>query len=116
MIGIVQKLQKILQHLIDNRQVGTTTLIRKVAKENDIYVLVRQTEERIDFDKSVRKNVITPETLYKIKEGKEKPILIDNGILHELLVDTLLKIGEQEEIINKKNRALKEIKEFVKSV
>lgn len=114
MIGIKKKLQNILQHLIDNRQVGTTTLIRKIAKENDVYVLVRKMEEREDFDKSVMKNIFTPETLHKIKDGADKkPFLVDNGVLHELLVDAILKMGEQEEIINKKDRTLKRIKEFI---
>jgi hypothetical protein len=119
MIGIKKKLQNILSHLINNRQVGTTTLIHKIAKENDVYVLVDKLEERDDFDKSVRKNIVTPETLHKL-EGKPgepgkpgKPFLVDNGVLHRLLVDAILEMGKKDEIIAHREHVITSIQDVI---
>jgi hypothetical protein len=113
MIGITKKLQNILTHLIENRQVGTTTLIKKIAAENDVYVLVHRLEMRNDFDPAVRKNIVTPETLHKLKGKPGKPILVDNGLLHGLLVDALLEIGTKEEIIAHRNHVLSTIQDVI---
>jgi len=104
-------LQRVLGFLLSQRQSGTTTFIQKIAKENDVYVIVRQAEEKTYFDKSCRKNVyslgeLAPE---KIDGWDKKPILIDNGAFHYLVQEALLKIGSQEEIITHQKHVLSTI-------
>lgn len=91
---------------------GTTTLLAKIAKENDVWVIVNNYEEGIQFgDKAV--------TLDKLKDRAygfdNKPILIDNHVLLFLLEESIHKFTEQEEAIKTRTEVLRTLKKAIRS-
>jgi len=91
---------------------GTTSLLAKIAKENDVWVIVNNFEEGIQFgDKAV--------TLDMLKDHAygfdNKPILIDNHVLLILLEESIHKIDDQEEAIRSRTEVLRTLKRAIKS-
>lgn len=112
-MGIVKRMQNLLEFFIGSRGSGSTTLLNKIAKENDVYVLVHKSEMKDYFDKEVSDKIYSPETLYKLRSAPKKPILIDNALFHEILTDALLDIGSKGEIIEHQKNTLSTIQEII---
>lgn len=112
-MGIVRKMQNLLRFFMGKRQSGSTTLLNKIAKENDVYVLVHNMEMSDYFDKKVRGKIYTPDTVHKLKDAEKKPILIDNALFHQILTDALLEIGSKEEIIEHQKNTLSIISQII---
>ena len=110
---ILKILQQFLNVLMRNRQCGHTTLIEKLAKENDVYVLVHNQRMRDVFDKEIHHKLFTLRQLDKLSTLEPKPILIDNAALHVLLTDSILKIGTQEEIIAHQKHVLSTLRDVL---
>lgn len=92
------------------RRSGTTTLIKNIAAENDVWVLVPNEEMRKEFgDKG-----ITLQELDRMESVKPKPILLDNYTmlkLSELSINEFLKL---ELSIKKRNRLIRTIRDEIK--
>ena len=90
----------------DLRRSGTTTLIKKVASENDVWVLVPNQESKKEFGEGA----ITFYELDKMKGCEPKPILLDNYTLLKL---SELSLNEYERLdfsIKERNRLVRNIK------
>lgn len=112
-MGIVRRMQNLLRFLMEKRQSGSTFLLNKIAKENDVYVLVHKLDMVEIFDEEVKNKIYSPETVHKLEGAPKKPILIDNALFHEVLRDALLDIGSKEEIINHQEDTLRMISRII---
>ena len=83
------------------RKTGTTTLLKKIAEENDVWVLVANSEQAKEFgDKAM--------TISDLKLGVErKPILFDpysveylSGVAQDEIMDLLEKIRRRDDLIS----------------
>lgn len=90
--------------LLSQRQSGTTTLLKKIAAENDVWVLVPNATMKNEFGEST----ITFDDLSHAQGRKVKPIFMDNFTMMQLceffeneLIDKDLKITKQYSLINK---------------
>ena len=110
---IVKTLQSFLSFLIRNRQSGHTTLVNKLAKENDVYVIVHNTKAKEIFDKDVQEKLYTINQFQRLLGKDKKPILVDNATLHKLFTDALLEMGKQEEIIAHQKKTLSTIGQVI---
>ena len=110
---IIKKTQNLLRFLVGRRPSGTTTLLNKIAKENDVYVLVHNMEMTNHFDKKVHSKIYAPDTLDKLRGAERKPILIDNALFQEMLTNLLLENGSKEEIIEHQKNTLDTISELI---
>lgn len=104
----------LLSFFVERRKSGSTNLLNKIAKENDVYVLVHDLNMKESFDKENHNKIYTPETLQKIGAAEKKPILIDNALFHQILTDSLLEIGSKDEIIKHQENTLNLISEVIK--
>ena len=73
----------VLNFILHNRKSGTTTLIRKIAAENDCYIVVRFSRE-IESYKDVKDKCITLEQLFDFKNLPKKPILFESQAIKEM--------------------------------
>lgn len=106
-------MENFLSLLMGNRKVGYTTLINKIAMENDVYVVVHNHNMIEEFDKSIRHKIVTLENLRILEAAEKKPILIDNAVLHLILRDALLEFGTQQEKLIHKDHIINTIKEVL---
>lgn len=103
------KIHDTLHHLfkffISWRGAGTTTLIDKIAKENDCIVLVGQDTERKGD------NYITFQDLYNhsYRGRSHKPILVDNHVLLEIVEQAINELDSRAQIIKRRNDILQRI-------
>lgn len=106
-------MQNLLRFLMEKRQSGSTTLLNKIAKKNDVYVLVHKMDMVDYFDKEVKDKIYSPETVRKLEGAEKKPILIDNGLFRQILTDALSEIGTKEEIIEHQRKTLSVISQVI---
>lgn len=103
----------LLGFILKNRRSGTTTLIKKIASENDCYVVVRFQQEIISEYNDIKDKCITLEQLFDTNGLPQKPILFETQAIKHLLELT----KEKFEIITKENfkrdLTLKKIKESI---
>jgi hypothetical protein len=101
------KIRKLLSNmfsfLIHLRGSGTTTLIQKVAYENDVWVLVPNEQMKKKFGESG----VTFDELDRIKDCKPKPILLDNYTLLQLSELSLNEYERLDLMIKKRNRLIR---------
>lgn len=103
------KLRNICQFLFNQRGSGTTTLIKKISDENDVYVLVPNEQIKRMFGK----NAISVNDLYSDAGLSPKPILMDNSMLLELVDNSLKEINHLNTKVNRRNQFIKKIKEDI---
>lgn len=99
----------LLNILTELRRSGTTTLIKKIAAENDVWVLVINSEAKKEFGESA----ITPFEVNKLIGLKPKPILIDNATLMKLSELSLSEFQHLGAAIKQRNNLLLQIKESI---
>lgn len=107
-------IRKILLNLssfvVGLRRSGTTTLIKKVASENDVWVLVPNQQMKKVFGESA----ITFNELEKIKGCKPKPILLDNSTLLILSELSLKEYEKHDLMVKKRNRLIRRIQDEIR--
>lgn len=102
-------LRSLTEFTISMRRSGTTTLIQKVANENDVYVLVPTAEAGKVFGEKA----VTFDELSRMRGMKKKPILFDNYTLLQLSELSLDEYNNLDMKIEKRNRLLKDIKDLI---
>jgi hypothetical protein len=95
--------------LLDFRQSGTTTLLKKVALENDVWVLVPDEKLKKEFGEKG----VTFDDLTRLKGKTKKPILFDNYTLLQLTEFTLDEFKDLERAIEYRNTLIKKIKDDI---
>lgn len=102
-MNIKHILSGIVAFLLENRRTGATTLIKKIAEENDVWVLARSKDHAKEFgDKGI--------SIQDLKFGSaKKPILVDNGTLLLLLGDARKEIIHIEEINDRHSDFLEDL-------
>ena len=109
-MNVRKLLTNLFSFVTDLRRSGTTTLIKKVASENDVWVLVPNQQMKKEFGESA----VTFEELDRIKGCKSKPILLDNYTLLQL---SELSLNEYERLdlsIKKRNRLIRTIRDEIR--
>ncbi len=75
--------KSVFNFILSQRRSGTTTLIKKIADENDVWVLVQNMADGLQFK---RGSAISIHQLIGSSDGMEgKPILVDNATLLRLM-------------------------------
>lgn len=74
----------VLNFILKNRRSGTTTLIKKIAAENDCYVVVRFKQEIQKEYYEIKDKCITLEQLVTFDGLPTKPILFESQAIKEL--------------------------------
>ena len=87
--------------------------MNKLAKENDVYVIVQNTKSKELFDRDVQKKLFSINQFEKLLGREKKPILLDNYTLNELVTNALLEIGKQEEIIDHQKSVLSAVTKVI---
>ncbi len=75
--------KSVFNFILSQRRSGTTTLIKKIADENDVWVLVPNMSDSLQFKKGSAISVYQLTNNPGILEGR--PILVDNATLLKLL-------------------------------
>jgi hypothetical protein len=88
-MNVQEKITSLLNFLLSKRRSGTTTLLQKIASENDVFVLVETKEESDIFYDG---KAITLSNLRNLNGVKAKPILIEASLLMSLLRESDNKI------------------------
>ena len=75
--------KSVFNFVLSQRRSGTTTLIKKIADENDVWVLVPNMSDSLQFKKG---SAISVHQLCGSSDGLEgRPILVDNATLLRLI-------------------------------
>jgi hypothetical protein len=75
--------KSVFNFVLSQRRSGTTTLVKKIADENDVWVLVPNMSDGLQFKKG---SAISVHQLCDNSDGTEgKPILVDNATLLKLI-------------------------------
>ena len=83
---------KLLQFVKKNRQTGHTALLNKIAKKEDIYIIIHDNTMKQFFDKDVQHKLISMNNLNVLRDANNKPVLIDNAAFKVMLEDSLYRI------------------------
>jgi hypothetical protein len=98
---IINELSNFFFHL---RQSGTTTTIKRLLDEKDIYVLVSNEKIKQSIYKEHKDNIFTLNSLNNIIGKEPKPILVDSDVFFTLLPlieETLIKKDKEIDSLNK---------------
>lgn len=103
-------LRNIYDFFIRQRQGGTTTLLKKVAAENDVWVLVPNVQMKEEFG---------PQAIdfYDLQDmmGKDKkPILVDNYTMIRLCEEFSLNMSELQTSLHEKRILLENIERLIR--
>lgn len=102
-------LKNLLRFTVGLRRSGTTTLIKKVAEQNDVWVIVPNQEQKKLFGDYA----LSLHELDKMQGCKPKPILLDNSTIMRL---TEMSIEEMENLdlaIKKRNKLIRTIRDEI---
>ncbi len=108
-MNIRKLLSNLYSFVTDLRRSGTTTLIKKVASENDIWVLVPNQQMKKEFGESG----VTFDEIDRMKGFKPKPILLDNYTLLQLSELSLNEYKRLDLMIKKRNRLIRTIRDEI---
>lgn len=96
-MNIKKKLETLVQYFVSTRQVGHTTLMKEGTNHYDkpFFVLTHSMAhgESLGFDVT---NTISYQNPDKLR-GHNRPLVIDNGVMTEILSDALMRIEALEE-------------------
>jgi hypothetical protein len=96
-MNIKKKLETLLQYYLTTRQVGHTTLMKEGTNHYDkpFFVLCHSMVhgESLGFDVTNTISYGNPDKL----RGHNRPLVIDNGVIPEILSDALMRIETLEE-------------------
>ena len=108
-MNIRKVLSNIYDFFVSSRRSGTTTLIKKIASENDVWVLVLNQEHKKEFGEKA----ISIEYLKDTKGRNPKPILIDNHTLIKLAEYSIIEIQSLDLEIEKRNKFIRKISDDI---
>jgi hypothetical protein len=109
-MNIKKTLSGLFEFLVEQRRSGTTTLIKKIAEEHDVYVLALNSHQAKEFgDKG-----ISIERLDQLNGRDKKPILVDNTTLLNLIKITLEEQGRLELVVKKQDNLMLRIKHQIR--
>jgi len=111
---IKQRMKRFLEFLIENRQTGHTSLLNKIGKKHDIYIIVHNAKMVNEFDSEVQSKIIPIDNISILQAAPNKPVLLDNKILLDLLNDSIKNIEHKEDIIYYYKESINKIKDIVK--
>lgn len=110
---IKQVLMRLNEFLRDNRRTGHTSLLNKIGKEHDVYIIVHDMKMREEFDPEVQDKLILITNISILQSAPNKPILFDNKVLMNLSYDIIsviedkqLEISRQKNVLNSINNIL----------
>jgi len=103
----------LLGFILKNRRSGTTTLIKKIASENDCYVVVRFKQEIISEYKDIKDKCITLEQLFNTDGFTKKPILFETQAIKHICEISKERFELVKQQNFKRDLALKKIKESI---
>jgi len=106
-------LNYLLGFILKNRRSGTTTLIKKIASENDCYVVVRFQQEIISEYNDIKDKCITLEQLFDTNGLPEKPILFETQAIKYICETSKNNLETLYKHNYKRDLALKKIKESI---
>lgn len=108
MKNIINIIQNLYYFVKNNRRGGTSSLIKKISDENDVWVLVpdKKTGEALNLDD---KKIVSYDNIDEKLGYHPKPILVDNYFMISLLDE----VGENINKLNKEKNNYKEKLEFV---
>jgi hypothetical protein len=102
-------LDNLLSFLLSNRQTGTTSLLEKIAAENNVWVIVAKHQEKPKFNGKA----LTIDELNHARGLDRRPILIDNHTMLWILEDIN---SDHNNLLIKYNRSEKLIEEITESI
>ena len=102
-------LRLVCDFFISQRQGGTTTLLKKVAANNDVWVLIPNAEMKSEFGSQG----VSFDDLERMQGKAKKPILIDNYTMLKLCDDFNINIKELEHSIKERDVLINSIDHLV---
>lgn len=112
---VKQMLHGLMNFFQEQRRSGTTTMILKIAKENDVYVLLPNLEMADTEYKEVKGKCVNMQYLRDMTGKPTKPILVDNFTMLELIQKSYNEIAHQEHEVAERHKALLDIKKIIGS-
>ena len=110
---IKQVLMRLNEFLRDNRRTGHTSLLNKIGKEHDVYIIVHDMEMKRYFDSEVHDKLISITNISILQGAPHKPILFDNKVLMDLSYDTVSVIEDKQLQISRLKNVLNTIKDIL---
>lgn len=111
---IKQTMKRFYEFLLGNRRCGHTSLLNKIAKENDVYIVVHQMDMIKEFDPEVHTKIIPINNISILQSALNKPVLLDNKVLLDLLNDSIRDIEYKEDITYHYKESMNRIKDIIK--
>lgn len=102
-------LRNVYDFFIRQRQGGTTTLLKKVAAENDVWILVPNAQMKEEFGPQA---IDFYDLAYMMGKDK-KPILVDNYTMIRLCEEFHLNMLELQNSIHEKSILLDNIEQLI---
>lgn len=94
---IENKINELLALYLSNRSSGSTTILKEVAKNNDVAIIVLNEQMAKEFGgKAVSINI----AFNKLMGVTKRPIFLDNGTMIELLLNVNSEFRYQKEVID----------------
>lgn len=110
-MNILKIFEDLQSFVVSLRRGGTTTLIKKIAEENDVWVLVADLHHAKEFgDKAITLQQLGEE---KAKGRFPKPILIDNHTLLVMTDEVIHEVIHLKNKIKERDKVLESIKEQI---
>jgi hypothetical protein len=94
---IKQTLMRFFEFLQGNRQTGHTKLLNKIGKEHDIYIIVHDMKMKYEFDSDIHDKLIPINNISILQGAPNKPVLLDNKVLCDLIDDSIREINHMDE-------------------
>lgn len=106
----IKTLMNNVYFFIDSMRIsGTTTLIQKIASENDVWVLVPDSTQKHAFGEKA----ITFDEISRMGARDKKPILFDNYTLLRLSESVIREFTTLESMIAERDKLIKTIRDEI---
>jgi AAA+ ATPase superfamily predicted ATPase len=111
---VKQRMKRFLEFLMGNRQTGHTSLLNKIGKEHDVYIIVHNMQIFDEFSPEVKDKLIPIDNISILQAAPNKPVLLDNKVLLDLLDDSIRNIEYKEDLIYHYKETINKIKDVIK--
>ncbi len=102
-------LRNICEFFLSQRQSGTTTLLKSVAANNDVWVLVPNAEMKREFGAQG----ISFDDLERMDRKAKKPILIDNYTMLKVCDEFKINIKELETLVMDRDKLINSVEHLI---
>ena len=110
---IKQTLMRFIEFLQINRRTGHTSLLNEIGKKNDVYIIIHDMRMREEFDPEIRDKLISITNISILQGAPNKPVLLDNKALLDLLNDSVEKINDLAAVAQQRKEILQSINELL---